>query len=354
MRITRFKWSRRTGLLVISLAILFGTAPHQSCAAGARVDMELCTEAGFPLTGAQEWTKVLTALKVDGLQIRGIRETDKAVIETRGTEANPSYRVTGILTANNQLILPGGKFTSRDRVELGAWLTRLKEQGSAQAQGGDKLIFGLSDSQYAAVRRDLSRPVDFSTKGVSVQEILSRISQRLDMQLLVDRNVNAALAEADKLEIELRDVSRGTVLAYVVRSAGLVLQPRLGSNRQPEYLVTVASGQTVWPVGWPITKPERDVLPMMFEMLNVELDDVDLAQVVTVIAERLKTPVLVDQQALVRQKIDMAAIKVSHPSKQTFYKKVLQIVLFKARLKHEVRVDDADKPLIWITTLLDK
>ena len=233
-------------------------------------------------------------------------------------------------------------------------MTRLKEQGSAQAQGGDKLLFGLSDSQYAAVRRDLSRPVDFSTKGVSVQELLSRISQRLDLQLLVDRNVNVALAEADKFEIELRDVSRGTVLAYAVRSAGLVLQPRLGSNRQPEYLVTVAGGQTVWPVGWPVTKPERDVLPTMFEMLNVELDDVDLAQVVTVIAERLKAPVLVDQQALVRQKIDMATIKVSHPSKQTFYKKVLQIVLFKARLKHEVRVDDADKPLIWITTLLDK
>ena len=93
---------------------------------------------------------------------------------------------------------------------------------------------------------------------------------------------------------------------------------------------------------------------MMFEMLNVELDDVDLAQVVEVVCERLKAPVLVDQQALLRQKIDMAAVKVSYPSKQTFYKKVLQVVLFKARLKHEVRVDEGDKPLIWITTLIDK
>src|SRR4051812_29389409 len=111
MRVPGLKRTRQTGLLAISVAILLGTTPDQSLAAGARVDMELCTEQGFPLTGAQEWYKLLTALKVEGLQIRGIRETDKAAIESRGTEANPAYRVTGILTANNQLILPGGKFT---------------------------------------------------------------------------------------------------------------------------------------------------------------------------------------------------------------------------------------------------
>lgn len=354
MQVARLIHTKQSGLLPIALSIILTSVASPTFAAGARVDMELCTQAGFPLTGAQEWYKLLTALKVDGLQIRGIRETDKATIETRGTEANPAYRVTGILTANNQLILPGGKFTSRDRVEIGAWLSRLKEQGAAQAEGGNKLLFGLSDAQYAAVRRDLSRPVDFSTQGLSVQEIVTRISQRLDLQLLVDRNVTAAMAEADKLEIELRDISRGTVLAYTIRSAGLVLQPRLGSSRQPEYLVTLASGQTVWPVGWPITKPERDVLPKMFEMLDVDIDNVELTRVMAAIAEQLKTPVLIDQQALVRQKIDMATFKVSHPSKQSFYKKVLQVVLFKARLKHEVRVDDADKPLIWITTLIDK
>jgi hypothetical protein len=353
MQVARLNFSRRVGLPIM-LAIVLGMAPGRSLAAGARVDMELCTEKGFPLTGAQEWYKLLTALKVDGLQIRGARETDQAGIETRGAEASPSYRVTGILTAKGELLVPGGRFTSRDRVGISTWLTRLKEQGPAQAQGGDKLIFGLSDAQYAAVRRDLTRPVDFSTKGMSVQDLVTRISQGLELPLSIDRNVSGAMAEADKLDVELRDVSRGTVLAYAIRAAGLVLQPRLGSNRQPEYVVTVSSGQTVWPVGWPATKPERQILPMMFEMLNVELDDVDLTQVIEAIAERLKAPVLVDQQALARQKIDMAAIKVSYPSKQTFYKKVLQVVLFKARLKHEVRVDEADKPLLWITTAIDK
>jgi hypothetical protein len=133
----------------------------------------------------------------------------------------------------------------------------------------------------------------------------------------------------------------------------LVLAPRAGHDRQPEYAVLRATeNQEVWPVGWPLKKPERNVLPGMFELVNVELDDIPLSQLLDVLGERLKVPMLPDQAAMARQKIDTGKVRVSLPSKATAYAIVLNKTLAHGKLKYALRVDEADKPLLWITTLI--
>ena len=44
-------------------------------------------------------------------------------------------------------------------------------------------------------------------------------------------------------------------------------------------------------------------------------------------------------------------LRVRFPAKRTFYKRVLDQVLFQARLEAELRVDDANRPFIWVTTI---
>ena len=44
-------------------------------------------------------------------------------------------------------------------------------------------------------------------------------------------------------------------------------------------------------------------------------------------------------------------VKVSLPEAKTFYKKILDRVLGQAKLTMELRIDEAGKPFLWISTL---
>ena len=57
---------------------------------------------------AQQWLQLLTSLGIDDVQIRGARGDDEPKLENRGTEDRPRYHVVGILSAGEELHLPGG------------------------------------------------------------------------------------------------------------------------------------------------------------------------------------------------------------------------------------------------------
>ena len=57
-----------------------------------------------------------------------------------------------------------------------------------------------------------------------------------------------------------------------------------------------------------------------------------------------------DHNALAKHAVDVQT-KVSFAPKKTFYKKIIDDLLYQAMLRSELRVDDADKPFLWITTI---
>jgi hypothetical protein len=117
-------------------------------------------------------------------------------------------------------------------------------------------------------------------------------------------------------------------------------------------LVTdIRSAPTSWPVGWPPRERRNEVIPKLFEFIRIEIIERPLADVLAAIAERLESPLLLDHAALDRQQIDPETAIVSFPAGRSYYKQILDRVLFQARLKGEVRVDELGQPLVWITTL---
>jgi hypothetical protein len=52
----------------------------------------------------------------------------------------------------------------------------------------------------------------------------------------------------------------------------------------------------------------------------------------------------------VKQRIDVSK-NITVPGKRAIYAILLRQVLFQGQLKYSLRVDDAGKPLIWITTV---
>ena len=66
---------------------------------------------------------------------------------------------------------------------------------------------------------------------------------------------------------------------------------------------------------------------------------------------RLKVPFLYDRNAMALYEIDPAAVEASVPEKRMSYSLVLRRVLSQAKLEYELRVDEADKPFVWITSI---
>jgi hypothetical protein len=183
-----------------------------------------------------------------------------------------------------------------------------------------------------------------------VREVLRAIAADLDLPVKFDTGVRLG-ERAGLVADELTGVASGTALAAVLRSRGLVLIP--GHDTDGVHLLASPSGQSeeAWPAGREPPGPPREAAPQLLAYLTIEIVDHPLPDVVAAISQRLKMPILIDRLALRQQQIDPAAVRINVPRERTFYKKLLDKALFPARLRVELRVDDAGAPLLWITTI---
>ncbi len=322
--------------------------------AAPSVEFELITEPGFPATGKQRWLRMLSEVGADGLTIREGRSGDKGGITNRGTESAPQYHVFGILTKRSMLKLPGGgQYRISDAAAIKKWIAKLKSDGmeGLYAKPG---AFGLTSKQLVEVHEKLSRPVSKSTKGKIAAEVATSIIQSLTMKLALDPDAKQALGGDETVAEELQGLSQGTALAAVLRPLGLVLVPQRPSGSETFLVITQArKAQEVWPVGWALEKAPADSFPKLFDFLTVEIDDFALDEALDSIEKRLEAPFLYNHNSLARHNVEMGQLKVSLPKMRTFYKKIIDRLLMQSRprLTSEVRVDEAGKPFLWITTL---
>jgi hypothetical protein len=211
--------------------------------------------------------------------------------------------------------------------------------------------FGLLPEQLVAVNNDLRKPLGIPTKGKSGMLAVQQIAGLVGYQILLEPGAEAPLREL-KLEEELKGLSRGTALAAILRPAGLVFSPQRPRGGKLQYFVgKPVAGQESWPVGWKADQSDREVLPELFTAINAEISEVPAAEALQSIAGRLKVPFLVDQNALAFHDIDMSTSEVSLPAKRMSYALILDKLLAQAGLKYELRIDEANKPLLWVTTI---
>ena len=333
-------------------AILLAHAlPTIAAAQDARVELELVMEPGFPTDQARKWVTLLDKAGISGVRIRGGNVGDSVKLQSTGTAERPSYRVTGILTLDEKLVLPGGRFTASDVGGIQRWLAKLKEGGS-EGLDSKPAAFGLSPTQLVATHEALAGKISFSTKGQPPRDVVEKIGGSLSLKLTTDASAIAALEACDPLGDELMGMSHGTALAAVIRPAGLVMVPVKEGRKVELRIVSSKSAGESWPIGWPLPKEKsvKEVVPELLKFIPVEINDTPLGDALSAIGGRLKLPLVIDYNALARQRVDLATTKVSLPKSKTFYDSILGKVLFKAGLKHELRLDEANQPFLWITS----
>jgi hypothetical protein len=149
----------------------------------------------------------------------------------------------------------------------------------------------------------------------------------------------------------MQGMSQGTALAAMLRPLGLGFAPHREIGGKVSLKIGVQQDlRELWPVGWPVDKPGKTA-PDLYRTLNVEIANTSLAESLSAIQGRLSIPFLFDHNKMERERIDPAAVNASFPAKRTFYNKIINHLLFQAKLKSELRVDEADQPFLWITTV---
>lgn len=333
--------------------IIGGVLLWAAAAQGAgRVEMDLAADTKSSLSH-QQWLRTLQQLKVAGLSIRAPRAGDSLKIETRGTAARPVYRVQGQINARSELVVPGGRFSLSNTAALSAWLTKLADEGPPRSlsEGGAGAPFGLDEVSVKRAHALLRTPVGFSTLGLSTPDAVARIRQDLPLPLAMDARAEAALRAAGKVRDELKGISAGTALAALARPAGLALAPRKDAKGNLELVIRKAAEGDVWPVGLSAEDDRQRVVPALFDSISVGIEENPLPDALAAVCGRLQIPYLVDHNALAVQGVDFQKAVVSLPESKLIYAIILRKLLGQVGLVGQLRIDEAGKPFLWVTTL---
>ncbi len=318
-------------------------------AAEPPVHLEVALEPGGPIDGSQRWLAELKRLPWASLRLRSAAPGDRPQVERRGTADRPEYRVTALLTARNELSLPNRRFALGDSARLAAWLAELRDsQPAAEPRGS----FGLTAAQLVQLARDLAPATRDSTQGVSAASAVNAIQAECKVPLVITGSARPRLRAATPITDELRGLSQGTVLAATLRPLGLALVPESAAASPVRLQVVVATeAQEAWPIGWPSQQPPPKTLPKLFDSLSIEIVDQPLDRVLAAIQPRLGVPFLIDHNGLAAQAIELDKARVNFPARRASYQRLLDRVLFQARLQMELRVDEAKRPFLWIEPL---
>jgi hypothetical protein len=331
------------------LAFFLVLACAAASTAAPPIELELATERGLQITAPHQWLQLFADLGITNVRIRTATGGEKPAVENRGTTDAPRFHVVGLLTARDEVKLPGGTFHTSDRQQLADYFTRLAADGP-QSLTAERGRFGLTEKDFAAVVGDLSQPIGVDTKGQPLPAVLNAIKQQLAQQVAPDEAAQRIIRTAKPVADDFSELAAGTGLAILLRNYNLALLPKkeVGQPTQLQ-IVRFDPANDSWPIGWESQSSPREIAPTLFESLNVEIEGYSLTEAIDAIAPRLKLPIYWNHAALTQHKLDPATVQVHLPRTRTYYKRILDRILSQARLHSQIRVDEAGTVFLWIT-----
>jgi hypothetical protein len=314
-----------------------------------RVEIELIHGPQRSLLAPQEWSRVLGEAGFARTTIRSWRSGDQFGIENIGSERAKIYRVTALLSGET-LILPSDKrFSRRDAPRIEAWLEQLKENGP-DVVTAEKGMFGLTAGQLAAIEKETRVPVAISTNGKAVSRVVDRIAENLQGRLLVDTATRTKLDQQPPIRNEVMGLSTGTALAIILRSAGLSLLPRARRGRLEWMVIESRPQQEVWPIAWKSSQSPGRTVPALFETAQTQAVELPLRTALNELTAKMQVPLIFDDLRIAARSIDLDS-SVKMRAGRLRYHSILNHLLRQVDLDYEVRVDENDKPILWISTL---
>lgn len=378
----------RNLFLTLGVFLLFSVG---LLAAEPEIRLEIFSESRLNPQDAQTWGAALSQAGMKSVQVRGPRGDDALDI----ISIQPGiYRITAMLAANGQVMMPGGEHFRIEQVRrikpyllecITEWEKIQAQQKAQEAQANRKPTpvkrvtpetgdstdrktgetaypsgtsdpeeSHTSDSGDLSADEELALAVNISTVGLQRAEAIRQVVKSFHLKFNMPRELYETLSadKKDLVEEELQGLASGTALAYLLRYAGMCYSIETSEGTE-YYLVSSAkeAPAITRTVGFPLGVPVQDALPGIRTSFNANVTGASVAQVVAAVAKRLQVKVLYDHNSLARFGKDPQKMIVKHPAKKTTYDSLLDVILYQGGLQKEVRMDEQGIPFIWISTL---
>ncbi|MEW4486766.1 hypothetical protein AB1L42_01720 [Thalassoglobus sp. JC818] len=300
---------------------------------------------------AQEWGRVFEKLghsvrisRPVGNEEPSIKETDRGSLRV--------VRLIGAMDRDGQLYFPDVVFKVGESDKLKAWLDELIVYGAQGAPEGKKL-WGLNQTQFEQVLKQLSQPVESATLDKPFQDAIASFPFAKDVPLVVDPKAQKQFDSVQDqiVKQEFAGLTLGTALAGLLNDFDLGFMPLRTPDGTLQLSVRpkkeLSNG---WPIGWKVDDitPRNQIAPALFEFVRTGFESRPLSEVLAAIASQTKVPIVIDLPACEEKSIDPAASLVSYPQKQTAWAVVLASVVRQAKLTHSIRQDESGKPVVLV------
>lgn len=302
---------------------------------------------------AQEWGRVLQDLGYS-VKFREARAGEAPGVEDRNDGDLLQTRVVAGMAADGSLRVGSQRFTLDTTQPLVNWLEEIRLYG-ANGPPNANPTWGLSDEQFREVTQLLAQPVANSIELQSPVLAIEAIGLPSKMRMKFT-DASRALALGRKPEslpasIELQGFSRGTAIAIVLAQYGLGFRPKYVAPGQ--YDIEIDRGDessNLWPVGWKPEQSYSEILPAYLKAIPLDVDDVEVAQLVAAVADKLQLPWFSSSHALHGKGLHISTLKYTRKSDRISPVRLLTAVGDKLHLGFDVRVDEAGKLFLWATT----
>ena len=185
---------------IVCVFLLLGTLAYWTDSAAAQnrqVELEIISTGG-QLGAEQQVMQMLTGVGADRISIRSARNRARPSIDESELGGVVSVRVVGVLDGA-KIRLPGKSFSTRDAAGIRDFLQQLRDDGADVAMA-DKKAFGLTSEQLVTVYEVLSAEVTIATQGQPSNEVVNRLVEGIQKDVIVSRQARTALDTTAILE----------------------------------------------------------------------------------------------------------------------------------------------------------
>ncbi len=302
---------------------------------------------------AQEWGRVFQQLGYS-VKFREPRAGEAPRIEDLDKDDFIATRVVAAMAADGSIRIGKQKFDTETTQPLISALEEIRKHG-AKGPPDSSPTWGLTDDQFKDVVQLLAAPVENPVELQSSILAIESIGLPGNMKMkFTDAAREQALGKkpASAAEtIELKGFTKGSAIAIVLTQYGLGFRPRYVAPGHFDIEIDRGDeSSNMWPVGW---KPEQsfsEILPAYFRAIPLDVEDVNINALAGAISEKIAVPHFSSAHVLKSKGLDIDTLKYTRRNDRISPARLLTAVGDKMDLGFDIRVDEAGKMFLWVTT----
>jgi hypothetical protein len=328
------------------------------------IHVEILTQGIDAGPNPQRWGQAFAEIGLDCRIRQGSRDDVPEITEEQEGRVR-RITVVGVLDGTGKIQFPDVSFTMADQVEFQKWFAELERYG-VQGNPDGQTNWGLDEAQLIELLGHLGQPITAEVKGLPLRQVLDELPfpEVMTLREIAPSNERTTSIDAQSAPItapgldrnavvvhEVQGLSLGTGLAVLLSEQGLGFQPLRNPDGSTDLQIIPLGGERKpWPIGWDIgdQTPRDQLFPTLFEFFPINIEDVSLSQTLSEISKRSEVPILVDYRECAAREIDLTQLRVTVVEPQSAWGLVIRRIVTQAKLTFDYRLDEADRPFIWI------